>query len=334
MYIVFLNMADTQHALSNKSVRALQRKYPAYSGWNPYNYYVGNNCVEEIDLIPLYRKWKSGPRDRAYLDAMNRVRLSCAKADKLMLGVHGTVGNTETASIEDFGHASVSVTCQDLATFFLGCLPATDSGWWFLPGSGGTPKRYHVALIMCFGARSQNHLADHAGILSPEAIRSSFAYKFYRLVCRQRIILMTARTGSVSFDENTGRSLVQTEEAVLAEAEYNDLQAAISTKMVAELNERLWERATREERRDLVQQRERIEQEIERGRTDWSMASPAQMILVRYALLRKRTQELTQAKDPSIAKHGKFVFLYDSQAQSVTVVRKYPVRTVIYQGAL
>jgi hypothetical protein len=145
---------------------------------------------------------------------------------------------------------------------------------------------------------------------------------------------MTARTGSVSFDENTGRSLVQTEEAVRAEAEYNELQAAVRTKEIAEMNERLWERSSPEERTELRQQKNMIEAEVARGRTDWSMASAKQMVMIRFALLGKYNQALIQAKNAEASKYGKFVYSYDTQTQSVTVVRKYPVPTVIYQGAL
>jgi len=334
MYIVFLNLADTQRVLSNKSVAALRKKYPAYGGWNPVYYYWNNNAVDEIDVIQLYHQWKRGQRDLLYIQGMNRVRLCCGKADKIMFGVHGNVGDTDSASIEDFGTAGGKVTCQDLAAFFLECLPGTQGGWWVVPGLGGSPRQLHVSLIMCFGARAQAHLADHTGNLSEAAIKSSFAYKFYKLICVRRPILMTARTGSVSFDENTGRSLVQTEDAVKAEAEYNELQAAVMTQRINDMHDNLWERASPDQRKELRRRKDLIDAEIQRGRTDWSMASSEELVLIRFALLKQKIQALTNAKDVSIAKHGKFVFSYDSGTQQVTVLRKYPTPRVIYQGAL
>jgi len=94
-----------------------EKKHEQYTGWNLVRYHFYNNLIEEFDLIPLYKKWKTGNRDLEYIAQMNKVLASCGQADKIMLGVHGNVGDTENASIEDFGNAPVKVACDDLAAF-------------------------------------------------------------------------------------------------------------------------------------------------------------------------------------------------------------------------
>jgi hypothetical protein len=329
VYIVFLNLADTQGSLTRKSVNALGKKYVKYTGWNLVRYHFYNNLIEEFDLIALYKKWKMGNRDLEYIAQMNKVLVSCGQADKIMLGVHGNVGDTDNASIEDFGKPSIKVACEDLAAFFLECLPQVVAGWW---GSAGCAKRFHVALITCFGARARAHEVDHTAALRGQDVKSSFAYKLYKRVCLRRSILMTARTGSVAFDENTGRSLVQTEEAVQAEAEFNALQDALETKKIAELHENLWMRSNN--RPELRRQQELIAREIEDGRTDWSMASGTELILIKHQMMRRKIQKLTESKDQMSEKQGKFVYSFEPKDQKVAVMRKYPKREIIYYGPL
>jgi hypothetical protein len=318
MHIVFLNIADTQGALTGSTVKAIRKKYPAYNGWNLRRYYFQNNTIEEFDLIPLYEKWVTGKMDLEFLGRIIQIQVSCDLADKVMLGVHGNVGDTDNAYIADFGKPSRKVSCVNLVRFFLWCLP-------------NRGERFHMALIMCFGARAQAHLTDHSAALSEVNIKSSFAYKFYKLLCVNRSVLMTGRTGSVSFDRNTGHSLVQTEDAVGAEAELRELQAALETKQSKEDYERLWKLHGSA---DLASQEDAIKVELGRGRTDWSMASGVQLILIRYNKVHAKVQELSQIKDENRTKHGKIVYLYDPATQAVTVNRKYPRNEVIYSGPL
>jgi hypothetical protein len=129
----------------------------------------------------------------------------CESADKIMLGLHGRYDDTEQGFAGlgwKRGHDVIG-NYRDFAELIASFLR--------------TGKSYKLALIVCFGARSADFNKNHDGNLEPADIKSSFAYKFFKEICTKADITITARTGSVSFDSKTGRSLVQTEAAVTAE---------------------------------------------------------------------------------------------------------------------
>ena len=320
MYALFLNMADQEGALTGKSVKALKKKYPVYSGYNPYRYFT-SNTVEEIDLIPLYRARRK--LDFSSLGKILNVMISCGVADKILLGVHGHFDDVSCGYIGKFGERSEPVNFRDLAQFLL----------MFLTNRS---ERFNLSLIMCFGARSKRYLLHHEGHLEEQDVKSSFAYKFYKELCTQRHVFMTARTGAVSFAEHDGGSLVQSEAAVGADIEFETMQKAERTEVIAYQYKELYESHFLKEKNvnALNKMESAIHTEIEKGRTDWSSASGQQRVIIRYLTLKKEVGRLSAVKDKSLPKYGKFTYYSAPGSGRIKVYRKYPEVELLYRGKL
>ena len=87
--------------------------------------------------------------------------------------------------------------------------------------------------------------------------------------------------------------------------------------------------------RRLLKMEDTIRQEIEKGRTDWSMASLEEMTIIRYQKAKRRITQLERLKDEEHGKYGKFIYRYDPTSSVMTVLRKYPTpATVLYRGGL
>lgn len=124
------------------------------------------------------------------------IRRDCESAKTIAFIIHGTPTDTDRG----FSTAGGALcTWKDLGRLALLLLPDT--------------RDYSIALVMCYAARSQEADLDHTGQISPNQLRTSFAYKFYRSVCQLRRIRMTARTGAVSNDAGINHT-VETEEQV------------------------------------------------------------------------------------------------------------------------
>ncbi len=320
MHIVFLNLSDRAGA-STKSITALRKKYPAYTGWNPWRWMTDNNSVDEVNLIDL---WSADRQDWHFWAEVLRVNLLCSIADKIMLSIHGHADDTTCGYIERFGMTSKRVNYRELAQFLL----------LFLANQS---ERYHLALITCHAARSENYLKDHRGGLTTRDVKSSFAYRFYKEICTQRNVLMTARTGSVSFSEHDGRSLVQSEAAVRYEVELQAIQESEELERLKELYEGLKEVEFQKfgNIRRFLTTEDKILQEIEKGRTDWSMASREEVTIIRYQKAKRRITQLERLKDEDHGKYGKFIYRYDPTSSVMTVLRKYPhPAATLYRGGL
>lgn len=64
-------------------------------------------------------------------------------------------------------------------------------------------RQYKLSLTVCYGARSSKYLKDHSSYmkLKDDAIKSSFAFKLYRLLCTKFTdISMSAGIGAMSYD--------------------------------------------------------------------------------------------------------------------------------------
>lgn len=320
MHIVFLNLSDHAGA-SAKSIAALRRKYPAYSGYNVWRWLTDSNSVDEVNLIDL---WSTDRNTFGFWAEVLRVNLLCSIADKIMLSIHGHADDTTCGYVEQFGKASKRVDYRQLAQFLLLFLPTQS-------------ERYHLALITCHAARSANYLKDHTGALTRLDVQSSFAYRFYKEICTQRNVLMTARTGSVSFREHDGRSLVQTEAGVRCEVELEAIQKSKELARISERYEELKERVFEKEGniRRVLAMEEKIREELDKGRTDWSMASFEERLVIDYQVAKRRVTRLQQLQNEEQGKFGKFIYRYEASEGEVTVLRKYPKpSTILYQGAL
>jgi hypothetical protein len=129
---------------------------------------------------------------------LDNIRKDCRSAKTIAFIIHGQPGETE------HGFATTSAplcTWKELGSLALLLLP---------PG-----KSYNIALIMCYGGRSENARIDHRGQIPDIDLKTSFAYKFFRRICRKRQVQMTARTGAVSNDGSLNHTVEKEEQVFL-----------------------------------------------------------------------------------------------------------------------
>jgi len=315
--IVFLNLADKHdQGLAKTTVDSLRKKYPKLENW--FTQFLWEvNRVDLVDLFTLLDEMRNpnAINKRSYggrwalaehLTEKTNIKTLCTNADKIMLGAHGHYDD------RDSGYAGMGWeqgsgligSYKDFAK-----LVAT-----FLNPN----RRYKIALIVCFAARSADYKKDHDGKLNVDDIKSSFAYKFFAELVKQSSteLTLTARTGAVSFDTSTGKSLVQTEAAVAADIADAELQKADETKRLAD--------AYNDLSRTLGESGkigEFYAMEEAMVKVDANPVSKAEQIIYDYHRLKARITALESQKSKNAGKYGKFV--YRSENGTAKVYRKY-----------
>ena len=162
----------------------------------------GQNITERVDAFDMLDDFVAGTlaRNDPRLQAL---RTQCARSKKIYLATHGTPTDVDHAFANAAG-GNALCTVQQLGDFMLMAMPDRQS-------------EYNLALVMCYGARTLNFRAtnlDHQGMIPVHDLRTSFAYKFFRRLIAGRKVRMTARTGAVAFDADTGISTVEQEVSV------------------------------------------------------------------------------------------------------------------------
>ncbi len=132
-------------------------------------------------------------------DDVDQIRKDCSSAKTISIIIHGKPDDVDNG---------FSTSGQQVATWSQLAKLAK-----FLFPAGN--KIYNIALIMCYGGRSENADLDHRGQIPISELRSSFAYKFFRSLCNARNIKMSARTGAVANDADVNHT-VETEEQVFS----------------------------------------------------------------------------------------------------------------------
>lgn len=317
--IVFLNLADMDPSgLASKSVQNLRKKHPSYGF--VYEFFYGANQIRQVDLFGLLKgeKGKSGVQaispqllggHAMMLPEIARERLAitmlCGAADKIMLGVHGRYDDTEKG-FAGMGWGQETGVIGRYKEF------AKLTAQFLSPG-----KSHKLALIVCYGARSENFKKDHEGKLSAQDIRSSFAFKFYKelMKCSKADITMTARTGAVGFD-NQGRSIVQTEAAVKAEIADREMQLLKRTHEVNDAYQRLDQACKTIQELETLQQ---LGQDLVTGRVQPTNAK--ERVILEYMQIKGKAANYTIAKEQKKKKYGKFI--YTTRKGKIEVFRKY-----------
>jgi hypothetical protein len=161
---------------------------------------VGDQVVPIYDLFDELKTAHS----LKVSDELKEAALACDQASKIYLCTHGLAADTEHAYAKASGGAALA-TWDDFGRLLGKLLPSTS-------------KQYNLALVMCYGGRSETYRStdlDHTGQIPLAMLRTSFAYKLFKHLCEQgRSIRMTARTGAVGFDAETGQSSVEQEAAI------------------------------------------------------------------------------------------------------------------------
>lgn len=194
--LVILNLADPGGigpvSRVKKGLQAKQRIRPTVA--------VGD------DVVPIYDLFDELPQAGSLQmsDEMKEAALACDQASKIYLCTHGTSKDTDHAFAKASGGAALG-TWDDFGRVLGKLLPSTS-------------KQYNIALVMCYGARTDTYRSsdlDHTGQIPLSMLKTSFAYKLFKHLCGEgRNIRMSARTGAVAFDANTGKSSVEQEASI------------------------------------------------------------------------------------------------------------------------
>jgi hypothetical protein len=262
---------------------------------------------------------KNNTLSRTSLDA---VRKDCEASKTIAVFIHGILADTE----HGFATGGVEIcTWQDLGRLMLLVLPKRQ-------------REYNIALLMCYGARSSNAKLNHEGMIPPEELRTSFAYKFFRSICQLHNIRMSARTGLVKTDQGV-HHLVESEEWVMSTIMYqHGLQAQKGLKK-AEMDTRVMElckehRIPREHFDTIVEEFAKNPAQIAWG--------PVQLVAKQYVIYSPHmsTYVKNSFKDQRLAwleKYGKLIYTYKNGTLEI-ISRFDPDRTgktyTLYQGAL
>lgn len=307
----------------HKSASRLQKKYPVSK-----TFLFSGNEIIECSLFALLNKYKSGPGALTRSDPeLLRVRSMCNTATKIMLCLHGLHNDVQSGFANDtLNHTPMAAVASysDLAELTLTFLPARD-------------KTYNLALIMCYGARSENFRLNHEGMIAPGDLKTSFAYKFYRRICVFRNVRMTARTGATGFDEETGRSTVESEASVQARADKEDYMRLLATQNAINDYVALKDSYTKAAHggSELRAQAWLVMDGRFRANPDLVAGNPDEAKVRAYhQVLKKKKEYEDTMTDQDRTKYGKYVYTYSSK-DGLTIFSKYPKPgVVLYNGAL
>lgn len=127
---------------------------------------------------------------------IQHIRNDCNQAKTIAVVIHGMPDETEHGFSTDGDSVA---TWGQLSNLALMLFP-------------NRSKKFNIALIMCYAARSEDHKLNHQGVIPPEKLKTSFAYKFFRRICLFRNIRMSARTGAVSSDGDVNHTIENEEQ--------------------------------------------------------------------------------------------------------------------------
>lgn len=197
MKVLSINFADTGNHLGDKAIQALKKKYSK-----------PNDEVKLIELgapaLDMLQTHESAFHDDEILTQTAK-DIQQFKPDHILIGVHGNIDNTTDC----FHHHENG--SQKLAN------PQTFAQLIYQLTNEITPN---LTLLMCYGARTDQYLEDHAQ--DNRAFATSFAYKFIkhlRELSKNKTIHLDACTGAISFDSQTGNLLVENETRIMLNEE-------------------------------------------------------------------------------------------------------------------
>lgn len=172
---------------------------------------VKGHQVQTFDCVELITRYITGQPTPITAPDLTALQVACVGADKIYVVIHGdprrgTVGLTT--------NMQQLCTAAQLAVFMLRIVPARQA-------------QYTISMIMCYGARSatwQHALVDHQGKMPAQVLSTSFAYQLFKEICTLRDIRLTARTGRVNHNAQSGVVYVEEDMAIdeyIATDEYN-----------------------------------------------------------------------------------------------------------------
>ena len=325
--IVFLNLADMDPTgLAKTSARNLTQKFAPKTCFQRIKQRIlGGTVVDVVNLFDLLNDRRvSRDMSEHWADRMAcamsydlhrvQIREACRSAKKIMLGAHGSADNTERVKKSlgwglGSGEAGTYAELAEMTADFL-----------------YEDQTYKLSLIICYAARSDDTRKNHDEMLTPENIQSSLAYKFYKTLCThtRANVVMTARTGAVQF-LNDGTSWVETEETVNAVLDLNEVSRELDVKTLSRQYNQMMNNYGEAGNIDEFW---KIDEKMSKSEF---IAQTDDEKMLKNRWKHTRAHNKTQSNEASAPKHGKFVYrrLLDG---TVSVVRKYPEPTVLYEG--
>ncbi|MFG1424246.1 hypothetical protein [Roseixanthobacter liquoris] len=324
--IIFLNLADMEPTgLVQKSAQNLAQKFVPRTCMQRFTQLIfGDVVVDVVNLFELLEHRRAAANPSLSLDArqehriaydtqMAQIREACRTARKILLGAHGSHNDTETLRKGlgwelGTGHAG---TYDELARMTADFLHPDQS--------------YKLALIICYAARAEDYRKDHDGALSEADIKSSLAYKFYKLLCEhtQANVVMTARTGAVQFLED-GSSYVETEAGVRAVIELEDLARELDAPVVRQKYQDMMEHYGQQGKiRDFYALEEHMSLPHTHATTEHEKVLKDRW---RIDNASRRKEDILPSR-----KYGKFIYRRERDG-NVSVFRKYADLEQLYRG--
>ena len=332
--LVILNLADPGGIGPVSRVKSgLQAKQRARATVT-----VGDAVVPVFELFEELRDVDK----RTVSDELAAAAVACDQADKIFLCTHGLANDTEHAFAKASGGQALA-TWAEFGKLLAKLLPSTD-------------KHYNIALVMCYGARTDTYRSsdlDHTGQIPASMLKTSFAYKLFKYLCQQnRSIRMTARTGAVGFDDKTGKSSVEQEAAIDISLDKEEYLRAAKTQKIIDDWKAFKDEATAAGKAAQAAGKTEIPAKYKkwsaandkfRSTPDKStglFASDVEKAGKSYhqVIAQKNAMEQRKAKYQDLAKYGKLV--YSKSPAGITISSKYGNQkdigpgTVLYSGPM
>jgi len=211
-------ITDTQKGAADSTILGLKARYEVIKKPKGVSsIFLSSNNVTE------YRCVDAGLPIAFTVDGtrISTIRTACSAAKKVYLVMHGDPRTTDvcyTNAVPSTAGVVQLATATQLAAFLATVLV-------------GGKKEFRLALVMCYGARCRNYLSaqvNHQGMIPQADLVTSFAYRlFYALVHDHGIkASLSAVTGKISHDSNTGGALVEVEEMIDLNMEFSEANSA------------------------------------------------------------------------------------------------------------
>jgi hypothetical protein len=214
MQFLIINLAaPEENELVNNTrdakIKKLSLKGTASSAVSP----SGSDVVIE-SLYGLVRRHLDGKLDDSDY-ALTKLKQQCTSAGKVLIATHGSLSKPDCCLIDlptgepDKTKREELMSAKDLGEFVLRFLPEE--------------KTNRIVLVMCWGARGVegNQHINFNQPVGDHLLKSSFAFKFFISICTKRIVTMSAWTGMMNFNKDTGHSVIEDESSL--EARRNQL---------------------------------------------------------------------------------------------------------------
>lgn len=222
-------ITDTQKGAADSTILGLKSRYEVHKQPKGIGkIFMSRNAVHE------HRCVDAGPPIAFTTDAVRlaTIRAACSGAEKVYLVMHGDPRTTDvcyTNGVPSTAGVVQLATAQQLAAFLAPLLV------------GGSKAR-RLALVMCYGARCRDYMSanvNHQGMIPQADLVTSFAYRlFYALVHDHNVrASLSAVTGKISHDSQTGGAMVEVEEMIDLNMEFSEANSAKLTSMRAAVGE-------------------------------------------------------------------------------------------------